>query len=131
MTKRFWLTSMLMILVVSVLAACGSKDNAGGSPGSGGSSSGGDSGGTKEITVAASNFKFEPSEIRVKKGQKVKITLDNKEGMHGLAIPEFNVDLKKPGSAEFTADKAGTFEFHCSVVCGAGHAEMKGKLIVE
>ncbi|GAA3332428.1 hypothetical protein GCM10020331_092510 [Ectobacillus funiculus] len=48
-----------------------------------------------------------------------------------FAIPAFNVDIQGNGSATFTADKAGTYEYHCSVMCGSGHANMMGKLIVE
>jgi heme/copper-type cytochrome/quinol oxidase subunit 2 len=31
----------------------------------------------------------------------------------------------------FVAEKAGEFAIVCSVYCGPGHAEMKGKLIVK
>ena len=33
--------------------------------------------------------------------------------------------------AEFIADKKGEFEMFCSVYCGQGHGQMKGKLIVK
>jgi cytochrome c oxidase subunit 2 len=36
-----------------------------------------------------------------------------------------------PTTIEFTADKAGTFEFKCFVCCGMGHRKKKGKLIVQ
>lgn len=89
-------------------------------------------GGEKNITVKAANFEFDQPEIRVKQGDKVKITLNNAEGFHGLAIPDFNVDIKENnGTAEFVADKAGEHQFLCSIVCGAGHSKMVGKLIVE
>lgn len=121
-----WMTLGLSLLLVIVLSACGSKsDTTDKADSSGGSD------GVKEIKVTATNFKFEPSEIKVKKGDKVKITLEDGEGSHGFAIPDFDVDLQKPSSAEFTADQAGEHEFHCSVMCGAGHADMKGTLIVE
>lgn len=84
-----------------------------------------------EIKVMAKDFEFDKKEIHVKKGDKVKITLQSDDGGHGLAIPAYNVSINGNGSAEFTADKTGTFEYHCSIMCGAGHAEMTGKLIVE
>lgn len=116
-----WMTLGLTLMLVFVLSACGSKTN--------NNTTG--AGGTQDIKVTATNFQFEPAEIKVKKGDKVKITLVNKEGAHGLEIPDFNVNLQKDGSAEFTADKAGEHEFHCSVMCGAGHDNMVGKIIVE
>ncbi len=54
---------------------------------------------------------------------------------HGFAIPEFKVNETlvsgKETVVEFTPDKKGEFAFFCSVVCGEGHRDMKGKLIVE
>ncbi|GIO30661.1 MULTISPECIES: cupredoxin domain-containing protein [Paenibacillus] len=124
-----WMTLGLTLLLVFALSACGSKTNKN-TGGTTGTATGG-AGGAQDIKVTATNFQFQPAEIRVKKGDKVKITLVNKEGAHGLQISDFNVNLQKDGSAEFTADKPGEHEFHCSVMCGAGHDNMVGKIIVE
>ncbi|GIO65427.1 cupredoxin domain-containing protein [Paenibacillus sp. FSL M7-1455] len=130
-----WMTLGLTLLLVFALSACGSKTNnntaGNNNAGTAGGTTGGAAGGAQDIKVTATNFQFEPAEIRVKKGDKVKITLVNKEGAHGLEIPDFKVNLQKDGSAEFTADKPGEHEFHCSVMCGAGHDNMVGKIIVE
>lgn len=89
----------------------------------------------KVFAIDAKNFTFAPAEIKVKKGDKVKITLNNTQGFHDFVIDEFNVKIAQangPTSAEveFTADKTGTFEFYCSV--GQHRAMgMKGLLIVE
>jgi cytochrome c oxidase subunit II len=87
--------------------------------------------GVVEINVNAKDFEYDKKVITVKKGDKVKITLHSDDGGHGLAIPAYNVNIQGNGSAEFTANKAGTFEFHCSVMCGSGHSNMTGKLIVQ
>ncbi len=89
----------------------------------------------KTFTVAAKNFSFDLAEIRVKKGDKVKITLNNVSGFHDFVLDAFNVRTKQMQSPytetiEFTADKTGTFEYYCSV--GTHRAMgMKGNLIVE
>ena len=90
---------------------------------------------TVEFTVEGGSFYFKPNEIRVKKGQKVEITFNNKEGLHDFVIDELNVQTEKIGSnqttsVEFTPNKAGTFEFYCSV---GNHRTMgmKGNLVVE
>lgn len=81
---------------------------------------------------ASSDFVFDQKEYHVKKGDKVKVKLVNKSGIHGLAIPEYGIDLQGDKmEQEVTFDKAGTFEMHCAVMCGAGHADMKSVLIVE
>ncbi|MCJ8011166.1 cupredoxin domain-containing protein [Paenibacillus sp. KQZ6P-2] len=126
MKKNLFSLIAVAALSASVLAGCG---NSGSSSASDSSTSAGDY--TTEVTVNAKSFEFSPSEIKVKKGDKVKLTLKNTDGAHGLEIPEFNVNLQKNGSVIFEADKAGTFDFDCSVMCGAGHSNMKGKLIVE
>lgn len=87
------------------------------------------------IEVKASQFAFEPAEIRIKKGESVKIRLTSTDVPHGLAITDLNFDLQVEGGqtqeAELTVDVAGSYGFRCSVMCGGGHRDMKGVLIVE
>jgi len=83
------------------------------------------------IKVEAKDFEYDKKEIHVKLGDKVKLTLHSDDGGHGLAIPAYNVNIQGNKTVEFTANKKGTFEYHCSVVCGSGHMNMTGKLIVE
>ena len=81
---------------------------------------------------ASADFVFDQKEYKVKKGEKVKLKLINKSGVHGLAIPELGIELKDDKlEQEVTFDKPGTYEMHCAVMCGAGHANMKSVLIVE
>jgi cytochrome c oxidase subunit 2 len=89
-----------------------------------------------EITIQASNWKFEPSEVRVREGERVKIMLQGVSGTHAIAIPELGVKSETVNAGEttqveFTATQKGTFPFKCSFFCGEGHADMKGALIVE
>lgn len=83
----------------------------------------------KEFTLDASRFKYSPEVIEVNKGDEVKIIVNNIDTIHGIRIPDFNV--KGENGVEFTADKAGEFEFYCTVFCGDQHREMKGKIIVK
>ncbi|SEO55752.1 cupredoxin domain-containing protein [Paenibacillus sp. OV219] len=89
------------------------------------------SGATHEIKLGAKDFEYDQKEIHVKKGEHVKITLASDDGGHGFTIPDYSVDIQGNGSAEFDAANAGTFEFHCSVMCGSGHRDMKGTIIVD
>lgn len=90
---------------------------------------------TKEITVTGQNYSFSPSTITVKKGDTVKITFKNADGIHDVRIDEFNAATKiittgQETAIQFTADKVGTFEYYCSV--GEHRAMgMKGALVVE
>ena len=93
------------------------------------------SGPVKEFTVTGSNFAFAPATISVKKGDTVKITFVNSGGTHDLKIDEFNAATAKLAAGKqetvtFVADKAGTFEYYCSV--GSHRAMgMKGTLTVQ
>ena len=89
----------------------------------------------KTFNVVGSNFSFSPKEIKVKKGDRVKIIFQNSGGMHNWVIDEFNARTSvlqsgQKAEVEFVADKTGTFEYYCSV--GSHRAMgMKGNLIVE
>ena len=91
--------------------------------------------GAKVFNVSAANFSFDVKEIKVKKGDTVVINFKNTEGFHDWVIDEFNTRAKQLKEGEsatvtFVPDKAGTFEYYCSV---GQHRKfgMLGKLIVE
>lgn len=92
-------------------------------------------GDTREIQMTAKKFEFTPNVIEVKKGDHVKLTITALDRDHGIALPAFGIKqrLKKgmPTVIEFDANKAGTFPFRCSVFCGMGHHQMKGKVVVK
>ena len=92
-------------------------------------------GNVKEFVVEGFNFAFSLNEIRVKKGDKVKIVFKNTGGYHDFNIDEFSVKTNvintgEQETVEFVADKVGEFEYYCSV---GNHRElgMRGKFIVE
>ena len=91
--------------------------------------------GVHEIQVTLRKYEFSPGTLRVKKGEQVRLVMAAADHDHGFKLDDFNINQKIPkGSTvvvEFTADKAGTFQFHCSSVCGLGHRGMKGTLVVE
>ncbi len=93
------------------------------------------SGGIKEFNVKAFRFGFEPNTIKVSQGDRVKITAQSVDVPHGFTIDGYGINLYldglRPQTAEFVADKAGTYRIFCSVPCGAGHSSMRGSLIVE
>lgn len=78
-----------------------------------------------------------PAEIRVKKGDVVRINFKNTEGNHDLVIDEFEAKTKQiqanqTETIEFVADQAGEFEYYCSVGNGYHRQQgMVGMLIVE
>ncbi len=88
----------------------------------------------KEFEFTNEGFKFSPNTFTVKKGDRVKVTYTNGGGTHDFRIDGYNVGTKVlqkdvSESFEFVADKAGSFEFYCSV---GNHRAMgmKGTLTV-
>ena len=88
-----------------------------------------------EIQVTLRKYEFSPGSLRVRKGERVKLVMAAADHDHGFKLDDFNINQKIPKGAtvvvDFTADKAGTFQFRCSSVCGLGHRNMKGTLVVE
>lgn len=117
----------LFLGVVLILAACSEDDT----DQQVDSSSQEDSPTANQVDIIASNFELDPVENTVKAGEEVKITLTNDEGMHGLAIDEFDVNIQGDGEATFTPDEPGEYTIYCNIPCGQGHAEMISTLIVQ
>lgn len=88
----------------------------------------------KTFDVVAEQFSFSPSTLTVNQGDSVVLNLTTSDVPHGFSLPEFGVATTitpgKTSTVEFVADQSGTFSFSCSVVCGAGHTDMSGTLVV-
>lgn len=114
----------LTLAAVLILSACGKIED----PTAGANLSGGP---VKEFTVHARSSGYDIQEIKVKKGDTVKITLKNEQGMHSLKIKGYNKEVRGGKTITFVADKAGEFDFSCNISCGKNHENMTGKLIVK
>lgn len=85
--------------------------------------------------VSGSNFAFDPAEMRVTEGDTVVVNLTSVEGFHDWVIDEFaaateRINAGETTSVTFVADRAGTYEYYCSV--GSHRAQgMVGTLVVE
>lgn len=89
----------------------------------------------KEFKIIGKNIAYEGGDIRVKKGDTVRVIFTVEQGNHDWVIDEFNTRTKllntgETETVEFIANKVGTFEYYCSI---PGHRllGMKGNLIVE
>ncbi|MBJ6359805.1 cytochrome C oxidase subunit II [Paenibacillus sp. GCM10012307] len=84
------------------------------------------------LKLKASNYEFDQAEYKIEKGSKVKLLLQNTNGIHGVAIESMNVTLTKDNpSAEVEFNEPGTYPIHCSIPCGEGHLEMKAVIVVQ
>jgi len=87
-----------------------------------------------EIKITARQFEFDPHTITVQKGKPVKLVITSADVDHGFKLDAFGLNQKIPANKtidlEFTPNQVGRFQFRCSVVCGNGHDDMLGELVV-
>jgi heme/copper-type cytochrome/quinol oxidase subunit 2 len=89
----------------------------------------------ERINITMKKYEFVPAEIHVKRGQRVLFVVTSADTQHGFHVDAFGINepVKKGQTAEveFQSDKAGTFPMNCSIICGAMHDDMVGKIVVE
>ncbi len=71
----------------------------------------------------------------MKKGDRVRLTVRGTEGVHGVALPEYDISVGpvRKGDeieVELVANKSGEILVACNVYCGQGHAGMRDNLVV-
>jgi mono/diheme cytochrome c family protein len=99
---------------------------------------------SRVIALREHAWKYEPSEIRIKAGEVVRVdfsTTDNGLGAgHGFAIDGYDQEVFINGamvgasqSVTFRIQEPGRYKFYCSTQCSVSelHPHMKGTLIVE
>jgi cytochrome c oxidase subunit II len=81
------------------------------------------------IHVRAEMFRFSPSQITVKKGETVELSITTKDVKHGLRIRQLGIDIHvEPGQTTnvlITPLELGHLTADCSVFCGTGHKQMQ------
>jgi plastocyanin len=125
---------VLLLLAVVLVAGCGSDSN--NNQAASGTTSGGGGGGGGSVELTATEFKFDPSSVRVDTAGSTTITLvnDGKFGhaleLEGQGIEEKTDTIDGGKTAELTVDlKPGEYEFYCPV---GDHRKkgMEGTLVV-
>ncbi len=102
-------------------------------PGGGGTAPSG--GNVVDINVTAKDWAFDPGTITVHKGDDVRLHITSLDVLHGFSLPDYGINVQLPPGqtvdVEFNATQSGTFGFRCSVICGEGHRQMTGSLVVQ
>ena len=74
------------------------------------------------------------TEIRLKKGEPVKLLLTSDDVTHGFFLKPLKIDeVIEPGkttAVKLTPQVAGTFTTICDHFCGANHGNMKMTIVV-
>ncbi|AIE60487.1 cytochrome c oxidase subunit II [Bacillus methanolicus] len=87
-----------------------------------------------ELVFVASAFNYNPGQVQIPKGAKVKVIATTKDVVHGFEIAGTNVNMMlEPGYiSEYvtTFNKPGEYTLLCNEYCGAGHHMMTSKIEV-
>ena len=104
------------------------------------------------IAIITKDFEFDPAEIHLKVGEKVRlqvISTDRTYGVHISAFPDGAKANTPPGLAfifgedcwklkkgeavpvDIEATEPGTYSFRCCKSCGTGQKQMTGRIYVE
>lgn len=104
--------------------------------------------GVKEVRIKAFSYGYVPRQVRVNKGDKVRVIVTNIDKASGITknpdvIMGYNINgpyglktmMTAPrgvsGVSEFVADIAGEWEVYCQHFCGPLHLEMRGAFFVD
>ena len=78
---------------------------------------------------------IETNELHMPIGKPVKMVLRSKDVLHDFYVPQFRAKMDLvPGIVTYfwlTPTKAGTYDILCAELCGVGHHEMRGTVVVE
>src|SRR3984957_12249104 len=78
---------------------------------------------------------IENGDLHLQVGKPVKVLLRSIDVLHDFYVPEFRAKMDMiPGSVTyywFTPTRTGTFDVLCAELCGAAHAQMRSKVVVE
>lgn len=116
--RRLQLCSLL-ILGVALLSSCSRKQAA---P-------------AVHLAITMRKFVIEPNLIRVKRGENVVLDVSSKDVQHGFEVEQLGINEPiqpgKPAAIALDTSKRGQFRMECSIICGAGHDDMTGNIVVE
>ena|SRR5687768_8556128 len=87
------------------------------------------------IPVVMKKWKIEPEVIRIKRGQAVALQVSTADVQHGFYVPSLGVrepiQPRMPATIILQVYEPGEHKIECDIICGPGHDDMLGKIVVE
>ena len=75
-----------------------------------------------------------PSRVEVPQGKEIELIVSSMDVEHGIAVPGLGirepVQPGRPTIVKFLAKQAGSYPMKCSVLCGRGHDQMTGEIVI-
>ncbi|AJD42666.1 cytochrome c oxidase subunit II [Rhizobium sp. SEMIA 4085] len=89
----------------------------------------------KNDTAGLDDVIVEGGELHLPIGKPVKVLLRSIDVLHDFYVPEFRAKMDMiPGMVTyfwFTPTRTGTFEILCAELCGVGHSQMRGTVMID
>ncbi len=89
----------------------------------------------RHIPVTLKRYEFVPAEIHIRKGEVVVLDVTTADVQHGIKSDalDINEPVQKGHITQIVVqvDRPGVYPLQCSIICGAHHDDMVGKLVVE
>ncbi|HWQ08470.1 MAG TPA: cupredoxin domain-containing protein [Holophaga sp.] len=89
----------------------------------------------RTIPIVSRQYGYTPSEVHLRRGETVTLSLTTEDVAHGLKLKELQLDAPiapgKTTTVTLTPQAAGTYTATCNKFCGTGHSSMKMTFIVE
>jgi cytochrome c oxidase subunit 2 len=75
-----------------------------------------------------------PGRVEVPQGKEIELIVSSMDVEHGIAVPGLGirepVQPGRPTIVKFLAKQAGSYPMKCSVLCGRGHDQMTGEIVI-
>lgn len=86
------------------------------------------------LHVVMKKWDIVPNRIVVPQNAHVELVVTTADVEHGLAVPGLAINEPvqpgKPAVIRFLALKPGVYPMHCSILCGRGHDQMIGSIVI-
>lgn len=87
------------------------------------------------IAIVMKKWEIKPDRIQVPQGAKVELVVSTADIEHGLGVPGLGINEPvqpgKPAVVRFLAQTPGVYPMRCSILCGRGHDQMTGVIVIE
>jgi cytochrome c oxidase subunit 2 len=84
--------------------------------------------------VVMKKWDIAPSRIEVPQGARVELVVSTADIEHGLGVPALGINEPvqpgKPAVVRFLAQTPGVYPMRCSILCGRGHDQMLGVIVI-
>lgn len=89
----------------------------------------------RHIKIVMKKYAFDPPVVRLTKGETVVLDVYSADVEHGMKVDALGINepvhKNFPAHIVYTPAERGTFRMECSVLCGPGHDDMVGTIVVE